>query len=228
MSIGRNRAAIHAAAPGPWSRRGMTLMEVMFAMAIFTVVSGAIYSFMMVFGDTNDLLQKKNDNAIEIRQAMDFIVKDLHQAVRSSMNLSTLPDDTLTYSVATDSDGNGTAVDGSGDMESSLPRTIQRDVDDLNGDGLTASQLIVIIPDRDPRVLANNLTDLNESPGTDGIFDPGDDTNGNGMIDRGVWFETAAGGGIRVSIEVQSLLREVQGVARPVLTQIQETIVPRN
>lgn len=210
-------------------KRGMTLMEVMFATAIFTIVMASIFSFSLVFSDTSEIYRIQSENNDQIRQAMDFIVKDLHQAVKGSINWSALPGRVLTYSVPSDLDGNGVPVSNTFTVESSPLRTIQCDVSDVNGDTFTTTQLVWITPGaaQPYQVLANGLTELAESPATDGTFGPSQDTNTNGRMDNGIWFE-AVSGGVRITIETEGKTRKTGGQAGSILTQYQETVIPRN
>ncbi len=210
-------------------KRGMTLLEMMFATAIFTMVMACILSVAVVFGDTSEVYRIQSENNDQLRQAMDFIVKDLHQASRASINWTALPGRVLTYSVPTDLDGNGVPVSNTFTAELSPARTIRRDMYDVNGDGRTATQLVWIRPGnaRPNQVLANGLTELAETPAADGTFGPTQDTNKNGRLDNGIWFESA-NGGIRVTLETEGKTRKTGGKTGSILTQYQETIIPRN
>jgi len=202
--------------------RGMTLIEVMFATAIFTVVLGTLFAFSISFSDTAQVQEIKVIAQDEARRALQAIAPDLRQAVRTSINWTQLPGEQLAYSVATDLDGNGTAVDQDKRIEISLPRVIGRDLEDVNGDGLTSSQLIVT-SSNGMQVLANNLAPESEQAAQDGTFGAAQDLNGNGQLDRGIWFEASGRG---VSITVQTVGETRQGIA--LRTTLQETVYPRN
>ena len=133
-------------------------------------------------------------------------VRDLRQAARRSIDWGALPAAQISYRVAVDLDGNGLAVDQGGALELSPVRTLRRDTDDLNGDGLTDAQLVWIEGD-EVRVLANNLI----PPGAQG--NP-----------QGLWFEQA-GLGLRVTLRTEHTSGPRDAPVRVVLT---EAITPRN
>jgi len=198
---------------------GMTLIEVTVAVTILTIVLGIVFGLAVSLGDTARVQQAKTTTFDEARKGMIYMARDLRQA--QNFGLSDMPAATVTYCIATDVDGNGTAVDMSGHLELSAPRTITRDVDDLNGDGLTDSQLLLWNGETG-MVLANGLLpdeDLNDN----GDLDAEEDTNGNGLLDHGVWFERSGGG---VLITLQTLGTSRQG--HPLMSNMQTTIVPRN
>lgn len=63
---------------------GYTLLEIVIAMAIMSAVMGMIY---MIYGSGKDLYETKvyqTDLQAQARQAMDFMVKELRQATRTS------------------------------------------------------------------------------------------------------------------------------------------------
>ena len=204
------------------SNHGMTLLEVMFAVAISTVVMGALFGLSMTISDTTQVQELKATANDEARRALQMLVPDLHQAVRMSINWATLPGETLSYRVAADVDGNGYAVDKNGKLESSTPRVISRDTNDLNGDGQTLNQLIAV-SGGNVSVLANNLAPESEQADASGLFGEAQDTNGNGRQDRGVWFEPW-GHGLRITIQTVGVDR--RGHRLPIT--LQEIVQPRN
>ena len=202
--------------------RGMTLIEVMFAMSIFTVVMGSIFMMAMSMGDTAEIQEIKTISGDEGRRVMQTLIPDLHQAIRQTVNWDQLPGETLTYSVPEDLDGNGTAVDVSGDIEMSAPRVISRDEADINNDGFASSQFIVT-SNGAVTVLANHLSPESEQTAADGSFPSANDTNGNGQVDRGLWFEPW-GQGIRVTVQMQGVTRQ----GHVMRSTFQEIVFPRN
>lgn len=197
---------------------GMTLLEIVFAVAILTVVMGLIFGLSVTLSDTANNRQLKALTQDEVRRAMTDMVRDLHQAARAS--ISDLPDSEIAYQIATDLDGNGTAVDNNGQLELSVERTIKRDDEDLNGDGIFNQ--LVLDDGNTVRVLANNLIpdeDLNNN----GTLDAGEDTNNNGRLDRGIWFERV---GANVQVTVQTQARNRQG--HFMTSAMVEIVSPRN
>jgi prepilin-type N-terminal cleavage/methylation domain-containing protein len=206
----------------PKNNRGMTLLELMMAVAILTVVMGALFGISLSMTDTQQVQESKAVANDEARRALQQIIPDLRQAARSSINWADLPGQVVTYRVATDLNGNGVAVDAGGNIELSPERTIQRDVDDLTGDGFTETQLVLITGDT-PRVIANNISPWNEQPDANGVFGPAQDLNGNGRLDRGFWVEPRDGG---LEVSVQADVRTRRGhIMSATLT---EFVVPRN
>ena len=204
------------------NRRGMTLIEVMFAAAIFTVVMGVIIGTAIGFGDTAEIQEIQATSMDEAQRTLQAIVPDIRQAVRSSINWDDLPGEALSYSVAADLDGNGTAVDIGGRLEMSVPRVIARDLEDLNDDGFAGSQLIAM-NGSGMRVLANNLSPESEQPDDQGDFGLAQDLNGNGRLDRGIWFEPW-GRGLRITIQTQGETRQ----GHVLRATFQEVVFPRN
>lgn len=192
------------------------------AVSLFTVVMGALFGMALSLNDTAGIQDIKATSNDEARRAFQAIIPELCQAARSSINWNDLPGGSITYRTATDLDGNGSAVDVGGRLELSAPKTIQRDVDDLNGDGRTLDQL-VLINGNNVQVLANNLVPQPESPDESGAFGSEQDTNGNGQLDRGFWAEPR-NGGLMVSVHTQGMSRQ----QHILVTRFEEFVVPRN
>ncbi|MBI3118873.1 MAG: prepilin-type N-terminal cleavage/methylation domain-containing protein [Candidatus Hydrogenedentes bacterium] len=201
---------------------GMTLMEVMMAVAIFTIVMGALFAITLSIGDTARVQDAKLVTNDEARRALQQLVPELRQAASLSINWTALPGQSITYQIATDLDGNGAAVDVDGALELSAARTVKRDFDDENADGITATQLVLGSGDM-VRVLANNIAPENEGTDVNGVFGPTQDTNGNGRQERGFWIE-ARNGGLEVSIQAQGETRQGQLLS----TMLTEFVAPRN
>ncbi|HPO12944.1 MAG TPA: prepilin-type N-terminal cleavage/methylation domain-containing protein [Candidatus Hydrogenedentes bacterium] len=202
--------------------QGMTMLEVMFAMAIFTVIMGALFALMLGFTDTTEIRDIQATSYDEARRALSSILPDIRQASRMSINWAQLPGETISYRVPVDADGNGFAVDQSNKAELSQPRTLSRDANDVNRDGRSANQL-VCSSGGVTRVLANDLSPDSEQPDASGVFGPAQDVNQNGQMDRGIWFEPF-GQGLRITIQTQGTTRE----NRIIRSTFQEVVIPRN
>lgn len=205
------------------NNRGMTLIELTMAMAIFTVVSGVLMMLSMSIGDTTQIREVKVINNDEARQALQILVPMIRQSAKATINTGALPGGELTFQMATDVDGNGSAVNVNGEIELGAPVTVQRDKDDLNGDGLTLGQLVVIQGGSVIRVLANSLTPVDESTGQDGVLDDDEDLNNNGRLDRGFWVQPQ-GNGLRVTVGTQGLARR----GHVICTNYSEFVIARN
>lgn len=191
---------------------GFTLLEIVFALAILTTLMAVLFTLSIGLGDTaqiQELQALHDDNA---RAALLTVVPLLHQAAGSSINWNQLPGQELRFRIAEDLSGNGFAVNAQGDIELGPERLIQRDLKDLNGDGKTDTQLVLVVGD-DVTVLANNLTPL---PNTDGTTAPG------AMV-PGFWVEPR-GTGVVVRLQFESHTRRNQ----PVRLDLEELVRPRN
>jgi hypothetical protein len=198
---------------------GMTMLEVAVAMTILTLVMGLLYGLASGLDDTARLQDIKVTGGDEARKAMITVTRDIRQSAKAS--ITGTPGASLTYRIPADLDGNGTPVDVGGYLEVSPARTIQRDVDDLNHDGIGVSQL-VLRNGANTSVLANGLVD-NEDLNGNGVLDAGEDRNGNGQLDRGIWFERA-GNDMRITVQIEGATRR----GRLLMTELTETVVPRN
>ncbi len=198
--------------------RGMTLLELMAAVSIFTIVMGVLFSLSFGFANAAQVQEIKVTTNDEARRALMVLATRLRQASRQTINFQELPGDSITFRMATDINGNGTAVDAAGNLELTDPFTIQRDVDDVNGDGLTMNQLIMM-GDK-VRVLANNLKP-GEAP--DGFNAAGLPPGALAPATVGFWV-TPRDGGLEVTVRAQGRSRRGQIY----MTALTEFIVPRN
>lgn len=197
------------------NQMGVTLLEVMFSMAILTAVMGVLFSLSLGIGDTARIQEVKATSNDEARRALLGVVPRLRQAQGTSVNTAEMPGDVLTFNMADDMDGNGTAVNVSGNLEVGSLVTIQRDVDDVNQDGVAAEQLIMIQGET-MTVLANNLSpDAGPAPVADGE-EPAPNT-------AGFWVEEQAGG-VLVTIRTQGTSRQGHVIRQ----QFTELVNPRN
>lgn len=211
------------------AQRGMTLIEVMVSVAIFTVVMGVLFGIATSIGDTAIIQNEKVTANQQVRQAMSRMTREIRQATRSG--IQGLPGPSITYQVPLDVDGNGTAVNVSIRRELSQQRTIQRDINDANGDGITATQLVLIAPDlvssQPVQVLANGLLE-DEDVNQNQVLDDGEDLNGNGILDRGIWFDYDDQR-VRISVQTRGFSRQGLGGKRQILVSgLTQSVLPRN
>ncbi len=197
------------------SRSGVTLLEMMFSMAILTAVMGVLFSLSLGIGDTARIQEMKARSNDEARRALLAVVPRLRQAQGTSVNTDAMPGDMLSFNMATDMDGNGSAVNVSGNLEVGTLVTIQRDTDDLNEDGVGAEQLIMV-QGEDVTVLADTLSpDAGPAPVADGE-EPAANT-------AGFWVEEQAGG-VLITIRTQGTSRQGHVIRQ----QFTELVNPRN
>lgn len=194
---------------------GVTLLEMMFSVAILTTVMGVLFSLSLGIGDTARIQDVKATSNDEARRALLAVVPRLRQAQGTSVNTDEMPGDVLTFNMAVDIDGNGSAVNVSGNLEVGTLVTIQRDSADANGDGVGAEQL-VMTQGNVITVLANNLSpDPGPAPVEDGV-EAAENT-------AGFWVEEQAGG-VLITIRTQGTSRQGHVIRQ----QFTELVNPRN
>ena len=201
---------------------GMTLLEVTMAVSIMTVVMAVLFGISLSLSDTAILQNVKITNTDEARRALQVVVPQVRQTSSQSVNWNELPGEVLRYRAVGDINGNGVAVDIGGNLELGPERVIRRDTEDLNNDGLTTTQLI-LIEDDTVQVLANDLSPLSEVANATGGVDAGNDVNNNGRLDRGFWVEPA-NGGVRIFIQTEGETR----LGHTIATRISEFVAIRN
>lgn len=194
------------------STSGFTLLETTFVVAIFTVIMGITFTMAISFGDSAQVQSLRANSNDAARQLVLQLLPELRQASRSSINWSQLPGSTLTYRVAMDVDGNGTAVDKSGRIELGPVVTIAPDKNDANKDGLAGEQA-VRIDGEDVTVLCSNLAAEAEI------------VNGDGTITtvEGLWFRPF-GNGLEVRLTTEGTDRQ----GRPYRSTFTQIVMPRN
>lgn len=201
--------------PHKKNRLGVTLLELMMAMSIMTAVMGVLFSLSISIGDTAQLQDVKVINNDEARRALLAVVPRFRQAETSSINTADLPGDVLSFRMPADLDGNGTAVNVGGDLETGALVTIRRDAEDLNQDGLLNEQLIMIQGDT-VMVLANHLSpDSGPGPVAEGEPEPENTA--------GFWVEQQSGGFL-LTIRTEGESRR----GTPIRQQFTELVDPRN
>jgi prepilin-type N-terminal cleavage/methylation domain-containing protein len=205
------------------SSHGYTIIELMIAMAVFSIVALMLLSLSLSMGIAMRYQDAKITSQDDARTGMMILERELRQAATSSIPWGTLPSNTINYRVAVDNDNNGYAVDMNNDLELGPVITIGIDNGDLNGDGLTTSQLIRT-DGATVRVLANGLMTTTEDGNANNILDAGEDINGNGILDQGVLFESMSGG-VRITIQTQ---RPADRAGTNVTSLFHEFVVPRN
>lgn len=201
------------------SHLGMTLIELVMTVGLMTIVMGALFAMSLSLSDTVQVYNATISATDELRKAMYFIIPRVSQASRQTINMTQLPGDVLIFRMPTDLDGNGTCVDIGGNLELGDPVTIRRDTEDLNGDGLTNTQLIMI-QGNNVTVLANNVFFPPEQENPDGSFN---DTNNNGRLDRG-FMVIPEGNSLRIILDTVGRTRR----GHELVMHIEERVTPRN
>lgn len=188
-------------------RSGFTLIEMLIASTLLTVAMGAIWQTWMNAQESSALIEGKLTADDSATSALTKIQRALRGASRAS--LSPLPGDSISFRSVADADGNGLGIDAHGSMELGGPITIRRDLEDANGDGIRASQLL-LIHGAEMQVLASNLSS-------------GDAAEAGAATAGGVWFEAR---GEAVLVRVRTMERTRRGFAAPILAE--QLIYPRN
>lgn len=204
--------------------KGFTALEMMLSIALLTIIVGAVWVLADALGQASNDQEAVITTQGSVTGAMLKIVRELRQA--SDASIAWTPDNrltALTYQVAEDVDGNGTAVDVGGFLELGPQRTITRDINDVNNDGQTLTQLVLIVNGNFREVLMNGMM-IDEDADNDNVLDGTEDTNFNQRLDRGVLFENTATG-IRVTLQAQ---RQMNPRSRPMLSTMVEVVNPRN
>lgn len=204
---------------------GFTLIELMVSMAALaiamTMLYGAAASMASIAG-TQDSLVMLNQEA---RQAMNTITRNLRMATTTSIlvpdggggfaPLTNVPATQLQYQRVDDMDGNGVALNQDLSVGLTQPFLITRDLNDLNGDGLTLTQLVRIdqTTNQIVEVLANHVSPV---VATGNFYDA---ANG------GLLFQNIGGGAIQVTL----IMRHQPSPTSPTMVvRLDEVVSPRN
>ncbi|NLV41638.1 MAG: prepilin-type N-terminal cleavage/methylation domain-containing protein [Candidatus Hydrogenedentes bacterium] len=138
------------------NNRGFTLLEVMTASAILSVLLLTLYGLSEAFAGTAQVQRAKIQGNEEARRGVQVVLPLVRMASRSTVNWNQLPGPVLTFRAAEDVDGNGTAVNVGARLELGAAITVGPDLQDANEDGVTATQLVMVQGDV-VTVLANHL-----------------------------------------------------------------------
>lgn len=204
------------------SNRGFTLIELMIVVAVLLIVMGLLFTLALNVQSAAASQDARIAGQDEVRNGMNWLTRELRSATAASIATNTFPSSTLTYRRAIDADGNGTAVNSGVFLETSALRTIQRDTADLNADGRTLDQL-VMVESGTATVITNGLL-VDEDANNNNALDGGEDTNFNGVLDRGVLFQQM-GNGVLVTLQA---MHRPSPREQPQLSTFREAVVPRN
>ena len=205
------------------AQAGMTLMEITVTITILSVLVGILLTLGVTVGDVSATELARTTATDEARRGIEYLTAQLRNASLGS--LSALPANAIGFQVAQDVDGNGSAVDHSGNLELGPVITVSRDTSDVNHDGVTTTQLLLqktVGGKVTTVVLANNLLPDEDANGNK-TLDAGEDTNRNGALDHGVWFERV-GNAIRITLQTEGQTRRGNVIAYT----LTEMVLPRN
>ena len=202
--------------------KGFTLIELMIVVAVLTIVMGLLFTLALNVQTAVASQEARIAGQDQVRNASQWLARELRQATSVSVNANAFPVSSLSYRRADDIDGNGTAVDSGLSLETTGVRTVQRDINDANGDGQTLDQL-VMIEGGNVTVIANGLLP-DEDANVNGTLDAAEDDNFNGVLDRGLLFQQLNTG---VLITVQAMYRPSPREHEQ-LSSMQLLVTPRN
>jgi len=197
------------------NNQGFTLLEMMIAISIFTVVMGALYGMAFTLGRTQRVQDAGFQASQEARRTMLQLVPLLMQASRQTVNID--PNgNSFTFQVPVDTDGNGFAVDENGNMEISGVLTVA-----INN----RNRLILTDDNGVETVLASNVNPgLEFGSGPDGEWVAADDdTNGNGRQDLGFGITQF---GSRFLIQIGTLVTTTDRFEA--VAELSQFVTPRN
>ena len=181
---------------------GFTLIELVIVLAIIVILSGILFTAMLMTTRSVEINNSKVITQDNARNAMMVIVRELRQA-----NAATLVEEangSLTYRVVQDTDGNGWPIDAAGNPQYSAFRNIGLDVDDVNGDSLTTSQVVRTEVGSAPVVLANFAAPVD-----------------------GISFDLSGDTGVQIQIDLQDNSGPA-GTGVTMTSSLTETVTPRN
>jgi len=206
---------------------GVTLVELMIAIALLGAALGTLYMLARATFVNTEFHDAEIVSQNEAQRGLQFMVTELRPALRGSFTGPALPRDQVTFRIPGDADGNGVPVDVGGYIESTGTITYMRDAQDLNGDGITTTQLVRVARDNGGAitgvtVIANNIM-ANEDVNGDGVLNPGEDLNASRTLERGMWFQWV-GPLIRATVDTEQRLSNGNTVWATMTAQVS----PRN
>ena len=205
------------------SEAGFTLIEITMVLSALLIIVGALYGIAMGMVTA----AKTQDSLIMLRQesrlAMSSIVQNIRMAQSDTLQtnggggfapVDNNPTTNLAFQRVTDADGNGTALNQ--DLSVGLTQQLWYTVDlnDANGDGQTATQLVQLRQDGTvARVLANHISPVV-------ITNDFYNTPIGGLV-----FQDVGGGTIQVTL----IMRHQPDPMGPIMvTRLDELVSPRN
>ena len=202
---------------------GFTLIEITMTLAALLVIVGALYGIAMGMVTA----AKTQDSLIMLRQesrlAMQSIVQNLRMAQAASLQtnagggfvpLDNNPTTNLSYRRVADMDGNGNALNQDLTLGLTPALWYTLDLNDANGDGQTATQLVQLRQDGTvARVLANHISPVV-------VRNDFYNTPLGGLV-----FQDVGGGTIQVTL----IMRHQPDPTGPTMvTRLDELVSPRN
>lgn len=202
---------------------GFTLIETMLAVAILSILLAIFAVFLEGVHRTAVLEDAQMTVHDDVRLGMMRVRRELRMAAASSIVWDEdLRTDVLQYRIPFDVDGNGTQLDVNGVVELSETRWFFRDINDVNDDGVSSTQLLWSDGET-TRVLAGHLLE-DEDKNDNNVLDSGEDLNGNGVLDRGLLFEKV-GQSVRVTLQAE---RKGSPQTPAMRSSLEQLVTPRN
>lgn len=181
---------------------GFTLIEITISIAIFTIISGIMYSVMRAASEATNVQESKIILRDDARIGLSLMTRSLRMARRGGYVIG--PEgNSITFTRVTSSQANMFPVDTEYNLMFDPPVTYALDINDANGDRRTVTQLVQFDDQGQfVRALANYV-----NPTLEPIF-----TRVNG-------------GGIRI---VLNLSRQWSVIRPPMSARLEAIVVPRN
>lgn len=207
------------------AERGFTMIELMVAMAVATVIIGMLYTInfgMLRLVRTQDAqitMMEEGRNAMRVmtsnlRMSSYGWMQATNGGVVGPLTGGTYTD--LQYQRPDDLDGNGNAVNAAFALELRPTRIFAVDNADANGDGRTVTQLVELNADGSfRRVLTNNLSPAIAPGGGAGFYD----------APQGGFVITDTGAGLQITLIMRRLS---MGGGPTIVARLDEFVIPRN
>ncbi len=106
-------------------RRGFTLIEILVATIVFTIISAVVFGVYIAGTDLWDVTRLQADLQAQARQVLNSMISELRNATRTStqipspnLSIPAVPNnDSITFYLPGDNDGDGIITDANGDIE---------------------------------------------------------------------------------------------------------------
>jgi prepilin-type N-terminal cleavage/methylation domain-containing protein len=141
-------------------RSGFTLIEVLMALLIFSIIGGIVLVFFIQSSNLWQMLTNQSDLRSAGRNSMAFMTQELRNATRTSsiaavnMVIPASPNNrSLVFCLPTDADGNGSIIDGLGNTEWDTVNPVQYNY-------LPLLRQVVRLAGGNQSVIANEVDDI--------------------------------------------------------------------
>lgn len=184
-------------------RLGFTMIEMMISVAIFTIISGIMYSVVLAASEATNVQESKIILRDDARIGLSLMTRSLRMAQRTGYLIGPEGNSITFARVTSNQGGNFFPVDAEFRLLFDPPVTYALDIDDANGDGRTVTQLIQLdAQGQFVRAISNYINPTREPI-----------------------FTRVNGGGVRI---VLNLSRQWSVTRPPMSARLETIVVPRN